>query len=57
MGLHSMLLEVVCWDKDRFGKDYMGEFDIALEELFASGLVASEVGSISTTRRCRLTPF
>lgn len=31
----SLLLEVICWDKDRFGKDYMGEFDIALEEVFA----------------------
>lgn len=34
IGLQSLLLDVVCWDKDRFGKDYMGEFDIALEELF-----------------------
>ena len=30
----SALLEVICWDKDRFKKDYMGEFDIVLEELF-----------------------
>lgn len=45
IGLQSLLLEVICWDKDRFGKDYMGEFDIALEDLFARGLVASEVGS------------
>ncbi|POR38412.1 Phosphatidylserine decarboxylase proenzyme 2 [Tolypocladium paradoxum] len=30
----SLVLEVICWDKDRFGKDYMGEFDLALEEIF-----------------------
>jgi len=44
-GLHSLLLEVVCWDKDRFGKDYMGEFDIALEDIFMNGAVAEEVRS------------
>ncbi|KAG5930792.1 hypothetical protein E4U53_002124 [Claviceps sorghi] len=32
--VHNLLLEVICWDKDRFGKDYMGEFDLALEEIF-----------------------
>ncbi|KAK2593687.1 phosphatidylserine decarboxylase [Conoideocrella luteorostrata] len=32
--VHNLLLDVICWDKDRFGKDYMGEFDIALEEIF-----------------------
>jgi len=43
-GLHSLLLEVVCWDKDRFGKDYMGQFDIALlEDIFMNGAVAEEV--------------
>ncbi|CAD0109273.1 unnamed protein product [Aureobasidium uvarum] len=26
-GVSSLLLEAVCWDKDRFSKDYMGEFD------------------------------
>ncbi|KAK2758951.1 hypothetical protein FQN54_003049 [Arachnomyces sp. PD_36] len=31
------LLECICWDKDRFGKDYMGEFDLPLEEIFADG--------------------
>jgi phosphatidylserine decarboxylase len=35
----SLLLEVQCWDKDRFGKDYMGEFDVILEDVFADGLV------------------
>ncbi|KAF7588492.1 hypothetical protein BBP40_005660 [Aspergillus hancockii] len=33
------LLECICWDHDRFGKDYMGEFDIPLEEIFAEGQV------------------
>ena len=34
-GVHSLLLDVCCWDKDRFGKDYLGEFSLALEEIFA----------------------
>ena len=33
----AALLEVICWDKDRFKKDYMGEFDVVLEELFQGG--------------------
>lgn len=33
----SALLEAVCWDKDRFRKDYMGEFDVVLEDIFAAG--------------------
>lgn len=41
--MESLLLEVVCWDKDRFGKDYMGEFDLALEDIFKNGSVAQEV--------------
>ncbi|KAG6013284.1 hypothetical protein E4U43_007378, partial [Claviceps pusilla] len=32
--VHNLLLDVICWDKDRFGKDYMGQFDLALEEIF-----------------------
>lgn len=36
------LLECVCWDKDRFGKDYMGEFDLAIEEIFARGGIQSD---------------
>ncbi|KAK4191559.1 phosphatidylserine decarboxylase-domain-containing protein [Podospora australis] len=35
-GVHSLLLDVCAWDKDRFGKDYLGEFDLALEEIFAN---------------------
>ena len=38
----SALLEVMCWDKDRFRKDYMGEFDVILEELFQGGYTALE---------------
>ncbi|PGH09435.1 phosphatidylserine decarboxylase [Blastomyces parvus] len=33
------LLECICWDKDRFGKDYMGEFDIPLEDIFSAGSI------------------
>ena len=36
------LLECICWDKDRFGKDYMGEFDIAIEDIFANGKIQQE---------------
>jgi phosphatidylserine decarboxylase len=32
--VNCLLLDVVCWDKDRFGKDYLGEFDLALEDVF-----------------------
>jgi phosphatidylserine decarboxylase len=36
------LVEFVCWDKDRFKKDYMGEFDIAIEELFNNGKIQTD---------------
>ncbi|KAI5292925.1 hypothetical protein KEM55_007419 [Ascosphaera atra] len=36
------LLECICWDKDRFGKDYMGEFDIPLEDIFDAGKARAE---------------
>ncbi|KAI1476777.1 phosphatidylserine decarboxylase-domain-containing protein [Daldinia eschscholtzii] len=35
-GVENLLLDCICWDKDRFGKDYLGEFDLALEEIFAN---------------------
>ena len=38
----SALLEAMCWDKDRFKKDYMGEFDILIEDLFAAGTTMPE---------------
>lgn len=43
VGTHSLLLEAVCWDKDRFGKDYLGEFDVALEDIFANQQLRQEV--------------
>ena len=42
-GSHSLLLEAVCWDRDRFRNDYMGEFDVAVEDIFADGKVVQEV--------------
>ena len=44
LGPHSLLLQAICWDKDRFGKDYMGEFDVLVDEIFANGQTAQEVG-------------
>ncbi|SLM36695.1 phosphatidylserine decarboxylase [Lasallia pustulata] len=41
-GVQDLLLEAVCWDKDRFGKDYLGEFYIALEDIFADGKTVQE---------------
>lgn len=43
------LLEFICWDHDRFGKDYMGEIDIALEDIFADGQIVQEVREQPTT--------
>ncbi|KAF2011547.1 hypothetical protein BU24DRAFT_354631 [Aaosphaeria arxii CBS 175.79] len=42
VGPQSLLLEVICWDKDRFGKDYMGEFDVLLEDVFQQGATSQE---------------
>lgn len=33
----------MCWDRDRIGKDYLGEFDVALEDIFNNGEIAQEV--------------
>lgn len=44
VGVQSLLLEAICWDKDRFGKDYLGEFDVALEDIFANRQISQEVG-------------
>ena len=41
----DLLLEGVCWDKDRFGKDYLGEFDCSIEEMFVNGQAVQEVYS------------
>ncbi|KJZ78705.1 hypothetical protein HIM_02096 [Hirsutella minnesotensis 3608] len=40
--VNSLILDVICWDKDRFGKDYMGEFDLALEEVFQNEKIEQE---------------
>ena len=50
VGVQSLLLEAVCWDKDRFGKDYLGEFDVALEDIFANGKTVQDVRHLP----CRL---
>jgi len=42
MSPDAAILEAVCWDKDRFKKDYMGEFDVAVEDIFASGDIDPE---------------
>ncbi|KJR81164.1 phosphatidylserine decarboxylase [Sporothrix schenckii 1099-18] len=41
-GVSSLILDVCCWDKDRFGKDYLGEFDLALEEIFVNDKTEQE---------------
>ena len=38
------LLECICWDKDKLGRDYLGEFDIPLEDIFANGQAVQSVG-------------
>ncbi|KAI9795987.1 MAG: hypothetical protein M1833_006563 [Piccolia ochrophora] len=58
-GSQTLVLECVCWDKDRFGKvrrtspfnqafaqmrfqDYLGDFDVSLEECFTNGKLEQE---------------
>ncbi|CAK7273859.1 phosphatidylserine decarboxylase [Sporothrix epigloea] len=41
-GVPSLILDICCWDKDRFGKDYLGEFDLALEEIFVDDKTEQE---------------
>ena len=36
-GTGSDQLEVVLWDRDRFGKDYLGQFGFSITELLAGG--------------------
>ncbi|KAI1128870.1 phosphatidylserine decarboxylase-domain-containing protein [Nemania abortiva] len=38
----NLLLDCHCWDKDRFSKDYLGEFDLALEEIFSNDKTEQE---------------
>ena len=49
------LLHAICWDKDRFGKDYMGELEILVDEIFADGEVMQEVRSQYHGRETGLT--
>ncbi|TVY35969.1 Phosphatidylserine decarboxylase proenzyme [Lachnellula occidentalis] len=41
-GVNCLLFELVCWDKDRFGKDYLGEFDLAVEDIFTGDITELE---------------
>ncbi|KAH0611065.1 uncharacterized protein H6S33_011492 [Morchella sextelata] len=41
-GANSSTLECVCWDKDRFGKDYMGDLTVHLDEFFSNGRTSQE---------------
>ncbi|KAG0129346.1 phosphatidylserine decarboxylase-domain-containing protein [Tuber indicum] len=41
-GVSTSTVECVCWDKDMFGKDYMGEFGATLEDIFLNGEVNPE---------------
>ena len=49
------MLEAVCWDKDRFGKDYLGEFDVPVEDIFADGKTIQEVGFFFDAKQSHLT--
>lgn len=40
------MLEAVCWDRDRFGKDYLGEFDVIVEDIFANSQTVQEVSEL-----------
>jgi hypothetical protein len=39
-GAESELLEAVYWDKDRFRKEYLGEFGLSIAELFSEGVLS-----------------
>ncbi|KAI9767754.1 MAG: hypothetical protein M1840_005435 [Geoglossum simile] len=41
-GSSISIIECVCWDKDRFGKDYLGEFKVPLDEIFIHGRAVEE---------------
>ncbi|QDS77276.1 hypothetical protein FKW77_003967 [Venturia effusa] len=42
VGVESLVLHACCWDKDRFGKDYMGEFEVSVEDIFANQSTTQE---------------
>ncbi|POS82965.1 hypothetical protein EPUL_004974 [Erysiphe pulchra] len=39
---NGLILNCVCWDKDRFRKDYMGEFDLTIDDLFSGNQTVLE---------------
>jgi phosphatidylserine decarboxylase len=39
-GSESEFIEAVCWDRDRFRKEYLGEFDLSIAELFSDGALS-----------------
>lgn len=41
-GVGAPTLQCVCWDKDFVGKEYMGEFEVTLDELFTDGRIETE---------------
>lgn len=34
------MLEVVCWNQDRFRKEYLGEVGVSITELFSGGALS-----------------
>ena len=44
IGPRSVLLEAFCWDRDKVGKDYLGEFAVPIEDIFANGETTQQVG-------------
>jgi len=36
------MLELVCWDQDRFRKEYLGEMGVSITELFSKGALSLE---------------
>jgi hypothetical protein len=39
-GAQSEVLEAVCWDRDRFRKEYLGEFSLSIAEIFSDGAMS-----------------
>jgi len=38
LGLARERIEIVCWDKDRVGSEYMGEVSLSLEDWWGNEL-------------------
>jgi len=39
-GLESEVIEAVCWNRDHFRKEYLGEFASSIAELFSDGALS-----------------